>query len=147
MRKEPTCPYCGTEMKLHDMGDIFPMLPRYWYSCLTCHSTSPKVSHSPDAAYDMAQYRYDPPVKPLTWEEAITDDYYLEQRGDEYVDMALNTLAMSTDGPEPGLRDCIHFVTHSEEDVKLMRFDYGKTWRCWPRRPTEEERRAAAWIS
>ena len=89
----------------------------------------------------------EPPTKPLTWEEAITDDFYLEQRGDEYVDMALNTLAMSTDVPEPGLSDCIHFVTHSEEDVKLMRADYGKTWRCWPRRPTDEERRAAAWIS
>lgn len=51
------------------------------------------------------------------------------------------------DGQEPGLSDCIHFITHSEDDVKLMRSDYGKTWRCWTRRPTDEERRAAAWIS
>lgn len=27
-----------------------------------------------------------------------------------------------------------------------LRIDhYGKTWRCWPRRPTDEERKAAEW--
>ena len=42
----------------------------------------------------------------------------------------------------------------SWSDIKLMlehshlrynRDNYGKTWRCWPRRPTEEERKAAEW--
>ena len=88
---------------------------------------------------------YEKLLAPLTWEGAIADDCYLERRDDKYVDMGLNILAMSTDGPEPGLTDCIHFMTHSEEDVKLMRYDYGKTWRCWPRRPTDEERKAAKW--
>lgn len=85
--------------------------------------------------------------KPLTWDEAIADDYYLERRGDEHVDVALNVLAASTDGPEPGLGDCICFTTHSEDELKLMRYDYGKTWRCWSRRPTDEERSAAEWIT
>lgn len=138
MRKEPICPYCGCEMLYPAMG--------CQYECPHCGSKGPD-SNDPEEAYVETVQRYEPPAKLLTWEEAITDDFYLEQRGDEYVDMALNTLAMSTDGPEPGLKDCIHFVTHSEEDVQLMRVDYGKTWRCWPRRPTEEERRAAAWIS
>lgn len=42
----------------------------------------------------------------------------------------------------------------SWSDIKLMlehshlrygRDNYGKTWRAWPRRPTEEERKAAEW--
>ena len=27
----------------------------------------------------------------------------------------------------------------------LMDADYGKTWRCWSRRPTDKERKAAKW--
>lgn len=138
MRKEPTCPYCGCEMVYPAMG--------CQYECPHCCSKGPD-SNDPEEAYVETVQRYEPPVRPLTWEDAIADDCYLERRGDKYVDVALNTLAMSTDGPKPGLRDCIHFVTHSEEDVKLMRADYGKTWRCWARRPTDEERSSAAWIN
>lgn len=32
-------------------------------------------------------------------------------------------------------------VSRSKYDIK----DYGKTWRCWASRPTDEEREAAAW--
>ena len=34
-------------------------------------------------------------------------------------------------------------VSRSKYDIK----DYGKTWRCWASRPTDEEREAAAWES
>ena len=34
-------------------------------------------------------------------------------------------------------------VIRSKYDIK----DYGKTWRCWASRPTDEERSAAAWES
>lgn len=27
----------------------------------------------------------------------------------------------------------------------LFERDYGKTWRCWPRKPTDKERKAAKW--
>ena len=29
--------------------------------------------------------------------------------------------------------------------VRHNKVDYGKTWRCWAEKPTEEERRAAEW--
>lgn len=67
MRKEPMCPYCGTEMELRDMDDHFPMIPEYWYRCPNCRSTSPVVQFIPDAAYDAAQRRNETPVKPLTF--------------------------------------------------------------------------------
>lgn len=30
--------------------------------------------------------------------------------------------------------------------LELPILDYGKTWRCWAEKPTEEERRAAEWL-
>lgn len=86
-----------------------------------------------------------PLLKPLTFEEATDDDAFLEQKGDKYIDAALNQLAVYHDGPEIGPDDCIVYTTHSKEALKLMRKDYGKTWRCWARRPTPEECAAAPW--
>lgn len=83
--------------------------------------------------------KYTKPIFPLTFIEAMEDDYYLEIKGDEYIDMALNELAF--DGDE----GFIVFNTHDEDGVKLMRKDYGKTWRCWDSIPTDEERKAAKW--
>lgn len=132
------CPYCGCGMMM--------MTHRDQFECPHCGARGPDCN-DPEEAYAETMQRYAPPENPLTWEEAIVDDYFLERRGDEYVDMALNVLAISTDGSEPGVGDCIHFVTHSEEDLKLTRRDYGKTWRCWARKPTDAERKVAAWTS
>ena len=30
--------------------------------------------------------------------------------------------------------------------MEKMRWEYGKTWRCWAEKPTEEERKAAEWV-
>lgn len=39
---------------------------------------------------------------------------------------------------------CLYFI--GEEDSTLMDYDlYGKTWRCWAEKPTDEERRNAKW--
>lgn len=32
-----------------------------------------------------------------------------------------------------------------EKSILLQKDDYGKTWRCWAEKPTEEERKAAEW--
>lgn len=32
------------------------------------------------------------------------------------------------------------------DDTFLRLSDHGKTWRCWAKRPTEEERKAAVWM-
>jgi hypothetical protein len=32
-----------------------------------------------------------------------------------------------------------------EKSMLLKKDDYGKTWRCWAEKPTEEERKAAPW--
>lgn len=79
----------------------------------------------------------------LTFEEAVEDDYYLERKGDEYVDVALNIYAAFHDEPHPG--DAMLVKTHDDNHVKLLRIEYNKTWRCWRFRPTQEERNSILW--
>ena len=77
------------------------------------------------------------PQKPLTLEELSdeTDMYWVENE----------------DGCFPVLLwdKSYCFSTFSqfgtEQDVELNNDDYGKTWRCWAEKPTEEERKAAEW--
>lgn len=33
----------------------------------------------------------------------------------------------------------------NEKSMLLKKDDYGKTWRCWAEKPTDEERKAAEW--
>lgn len=37
------------------------------------------------------------------------------------------------------------FSKNEWENVAYLRENYGKTWRCWTSRPTEEQRKEAAW--
>lgn len=84
--------------------------------------------------------KYEKPLVPLTFEEAILDDSFLERKDDSYVDMALNDFAVNM--PEEGF---MLLTVHGDDDLRLDRDDYGKTWRCWSRRPTDDERKAAKW--
>lgn len=39
----------------------------------------------------------------------------------------------------------IAFVDGNTDVYDFQAIDYGKLWRCWTSRPTEEQRKAAAW--
>ena len=96
------------------------------------------------AAYEATQDEPAASVVPLTWEEAMGDDAFLEIKGDEFIDAALNLFACCTCGGV--VKDgFVYYETHNTNELKLMECDYGKTWRCWPCRPTDEERFAAKW--
>ena len=83
-------------------------------------------------------------LKPLSWDEAMSDDAFLEVKDDECIDAALNLFACCVrDG---SVKDgFVYYETHNTNELKLLEIDYGKTWRCWARRPTDEERAAAVW--
>ena len=60
------------------------------------------------------------------------------------------------DNGEYDLYDCYAEVTTYQNNVELNTFgrevefepdneEYGKTWRCWSARPTEEQRKAVKW--
>lgn len=131
MIKEPTCPYCGCEMLYPAMG--------CQYECPHCGSKGPD-SNDPEEAYMETLQRYEPPVKPLTWEELVLrkdDVVYLEDFGVAEILVAL----LPEITPEYAcFRDSMRFFYTEKGDMNIR-------WRAWPRRPTEEERRAAAWIS
>lgn len=85
---------------------------------------------------------HEKPLKPLPEEEIY---------GDELV-----WLEMRAECDEPRIVDIIPSFVNPAERAEIafmgqsrrahLRIDhYGKTWRCWPRRPTDEEREAAKW--
>ena len=37
------------------------------------------------------------------------------------------------------------FEKDGDEYRYFVETEYGKTWRCWSRKPTDEERKAAKW--
>lgn len=123
----------------------------HWKTCdRQCPYTSEmsycrNVLHSDVLAYirklEARVAEHEKPLKPMTWEEAMMDDFFLEIRGDDCIDGALNDFAV--DGDEGYM--WISTRNRAEDESKLMRADYGRLWRGWPRRPTEEERKAAEW--
>lgn len=136
----PKCPYCGTTMILERRCSM-----SMFYSCpnTKCLSFSPSVRRkdgedTPALCYEAAMRR--PLQKPLTLEElkALIDP------GDEVVTYC------------EGISFCQTYATiwidgqvidalglHPKENISF--YSYGKTWRAWATRPTDEERAAAPW--
>ena len=80
------------------------------------------------------------PQKPLTVEELIRLPKVVYIECTFFVEIHA-ALPDSLCGTPPCLG--IQFV-HAYEKFKLDK--YGKTWRCWAEKPTEEERKAAEWL-
>lgn len=87
------------------------------------------------AATDDEQLRDDlyawvgkPSLKPMTWEEvkSASECAWIEDKKFDYA-----SGYRSSDGVRGW--------------AKVLQEDYGKTWRCWSRKPTDEERSAAEW--
>lgn len=90
---------------------------------------------------------YEKPLVPLTFEEAYGADYcYIEFSAQEiprpYVVMIGS---MTAKGENKKIVRIYEFGEDAERCLKLRGEDYGKTWRCWPRKPTDDERKAAKW--
>jgi len=159
-RERVFCPYCpadaenpeGVEMMIREARQARSREAYLvQYMCKTCGACTPAKSGETAEkakASVLAMIQKAMPTrqkqKPLTWWEACEDDYYLEIKGGEYVDMALLQTAFCTDDAiMPS--DYAMFTTHEQDGLELYGADYGKTWRCWKTRPTEEERAAAKW--
>ena len=89
---------------------------------------------------------YEKPLVPLTLEEAkALRGVWIEDDG----------CCWGDDEPHPAMWDGRvngHFhqfidehYSEEEEHVYFEETEYNKTWRCWPRKPTDEEREAAMW--
>lgn len=78
--------------------------------------------------------------KPLTVEEvrALQEFAWLEWRNDNRI------APMVPSGIERDTATNVEYFTFWDDGYAVMS-NYGKTWRCWADRPTEEERKAAEW--
>lgn len=149
-RKDPRCPYCGSEMNenLFAYGN-----GGGWcnFECPNCGATSPKKENSEScnkaefAAYFVAKKRWQEPNRVLTLDEVTADaekeDWsfiWIERKYDEkYALQYCAWYATST--------WVILVLPANEKKIYELKSDYGKTWRCWLRKPTLEEMAETPW--
>lgn len=149
-RKDPRCPYCGSEMNenLFAYGN-----GGGWcnFECPNCGATSPKKENSEScnkaefAAYFVAKKRWQEPNRVLTLEEVTADTekedwsfMWIERKYDEkYALQYCGWYATDT--------WVILVLPADEKKIYELKSDYGKTWRCWLRKPTLEEMAETPW--
>lgn len=149
-RKDPRCPYCGSEMNenLFAYGN-----GGGWcnFECPNCGATSPKKENSEScnkaefAAYFVAKKRWQEPNRALTLEEVTADTekedwsfMWIERKYDEkYALQYCGWYATDT--------WVILVLPANEKKIYELKSDYGKTWRCWLRKPTTEEMANTPW--
>ena len=150
MTNKILCPWCGHEM----------FVPRPWLKgtpdmeghnwtvrakCRNCNAVSPDGCGRTEqgALNDMMRIvlrRYTPPLKPMERQE-LPRHYlmpcWIERIGEKtYPDLL--------DKDSTGFYGKFENLNARETDY-LFYANYGRTWRCWARRPTDEERSAAEW--
>ena len=117
--------------------------------CRNCNAVSPDGCGRTEqgALNDMMRIvlrRYTPPIKPMTIEDIMrvryeTAAFWIEFAGTYKEEPACHWYLWS------GLLGYSAKVVGYCEPWFLPMADYGKTWRCWERKPTDEERSAAEW--
>ena len=141
MTETPKCPYCGAETRLNENNEGI-----YWYECRECNATGP-TENTPVEAFSAAIHRAEPENRPLTLEELKAhcakgrDAEPLWAELDTVRDMALWVIANTPCGMDE--KD-IPSLAYWLKDKDLVS-EYGKFWRCWPRKPTPEQMEAEKW--
>lgn len=141
MTETPKCPYCGAETRLNENNEGI-----YWYECRECNAKGP-TENTPVEAFSAALHRAEPETRPLTLEELKAhcakgrDAEPLWVEYDTVRDMALWVLANASCGMDEKDMPSLTYWLKDEELVS----EYGKFWRCWPRKPTSEQMAAEKW--
>ena len=141
MTETPKCPYCGAETRLNENNEGI-----YWYECRECNATGP-TEKTPVEAFSASLHRAEPEMRPLTLEELKAhcakglDAEPLWVEFDTVSDMALWVLANTPYGMD---ERAIPSLAYWLKDKDLVS-EYGKFWRCWPRKPTPEQMAAEKW--
>lgn len=133
------CPWCGSEMEYIDVLVIGGNeSSEYYYECPECEARSP-LANSEEEALNAALSR--PLQKPLTLEEAMEG----KEPGvcAEYRVPGCIFYAFVSDSEFDGMCS-IESIGRSTPCIAIIA-DYGKEWRCWAMKPTDEEREAAKW--
>lgn len=138
MIEKVLCPYCGTEMfPTYNEGGVVKWACR-------CGAEAPVVVRKPEESFDdaaerarvLALRRYQPENRVLTADEteSTLDAVWVEHKCSGRVELCI------VSDPCKRPYECFSLNTRSWYGTRL-RSKYGKVWRCWLRKPTEEERR------
>lgn len=157
MNNTPKCPYCGDRMKIHVLPHTTEQEQKFfsaWYQCVSCKSTSPRfkfpiscaTSEIKKATLEVALYRVEPKNRVLTLEEV---EAYCEGGADvtplwyERKDHSDINRWMVIDLPELafGSAATVKRLVNSP----FFESTYGEKWRCWLRKPTNEEMEGTPW--
>lgn len=147
MTETPKCPYCGEEMTV-----MAVRLARHnwigWCNCENCLSVGPSKSNcyteeeAKEVAASAAIHRAEPENRLLTLEEIIEK---LEDEEWNVVWMECPeqrvTVPMCPQYREGDTIICCAPLTQCKGKLS----NYGKSWRCWPRKPTPEQMAAEKW--
>lgn len=149
MSETPKCPYCGAEMKV-DTVRLTQHNWVGWYHCENCRSVGPSKSNcytekdAEESALSAALHRAEPEMRPLTLEEiyAKIDDEDWNVVWIEGPDSQKAEPMCPYYKEENKIVFCAPpFVRVWEETISR----YGKSWRCWSRKPTPEQMAAEKW--
>lgn len=147
MTETPKCPYCGAEMKV----DAVRLTQHNWVGwshCENCRSVGPSKSNcytekeAEEAALSAALHRAEPELRPLTLEEVKSHCAKGPDAEPLYIEFSHRTTLSRWILVSPNI-ECNEPATVTRY-LDIWEHDYGKTWRCWPRKPTPEQM-AAEW--
>lgn len=135
----PHCPYCGNEMKKRVLSDYKTLC--FWL-CPKCSATSPSADTA-ESAYAAAMQRCPEPNRALMLEEVRE---HCKQDADaaplwvEFHNVPSVSRWMAAYKTEGAFAfDIVQYYLTSFED------GYNRVWRCWLRKPTQEEMEAVPW--
>lgn len=172
MNNTPKCPYCGDRMEIHVLPHTTEQEQKFfsaWYQCVTCESTSPRIEFIGNTSQTkigerlqaVSSRRVEPKNRVLTLEDARNAEvdtfgtamHWLELKirpyryeGEEIKCAVLSVSIFFEDESEDGAQGVIYSCT-GEPDAWLHQRDYGRSWRCWLRKPTKEEMEGTPWES
>lgn len=146
MTETPKCPYCGAELEVtHAFVNDATAAHKLVYTCFCreCGVYTPKRSTT-EAALSAALHRAEPEMRPLT-----LDEIYAKIDDEDW-----NVVWIEGPDSQKAEPMCPYykegnkivfcappFVRVWEETISR----YGKSWRCWPRKPTLEQMAAEKW--
>ena len=156
MNNTPRCPYCGDRMDLH----ILPHTTEHelisaWYQCVVCESTSPRLEFPGDASYDKVEdlmlaavsHRAESKNRVLTYDElgSHVGLMWFEFIRPDYGGKRIRGLPVYNYGDYNFQTDETPDNPLTKKDIEAGRRKYNKAFRCWLRKPTDEETRSTPW--
>ena len=137
----PRCPYCGGEMKKRLFSDYKTLC--FWL-CPKCSATSPSADTA-EEAYTVAMQRWQEPNDYLVRAEVLDRCKQGAEARPLWVEFRRNDQRgrwMVVDTP-PTIFGTDTVKNYFED----MCEQYGILWRCWLRKPTQEEMEGVPWES